>query len=124
MVSQLVGWIRNERGSQAIEFVAVLPLFFLMVTIVWQFAAGAGAKLTAEAAAMDGARMAIVDGDYQAAAQNVASRYQGVVVTKAESGDYVTVSVRLEVPLFSNAFFNTTGLSLPISSDVTLRKEN
>jgi len=44
--------LTEERGSQAIEFVAVLPLFLLAVIIVWQFALAATAKVTAEAAAM------------------------------------------------------------------------
>ncbi|MBP1930697.1 TadE/TadG family type IV pilus assembly protein [Ammoniphilus resinae] len=117
-------WLKNERGSQAIEFVAVLPLFFLMIAIVWQFTIAAGAKMTVEAAAMDGARMAIVDGDYVSAATNVASGYQGVQVSKSDMGNYVKVRVQLQVPLINHGFFRTTGLSLPVSSEVTLRKES
>lgn len=123
--------IRNERGSQLLEFVGILPLFLLMIIIVIQFAIAASAAVTAKAAAMDGARVAITDSgnDYRTAVQNVASSYNITSISKSESSDgmftYVTVHVTLEAPLLNNsAMFNTTGLSIPISAKVTLKKED
>jgi len=123
--------IRNERGSQLLEFVGILPLFLLMIIIVIQFAMAASAAVTAKAAAMDGARVAITDNgnEYITAVQNVASSYQITSVSKSESSDgmftYVTVHVTLEAPLLNNStLFNTTGLSIPVSAKVTLKKED
>ncbi len=117
-------YLRNQRGSQAIEFVAILPLFTLVVLVVLQFAMAATAKVTAEAAAMDGARMAMVDGDYDGAARKVAQKYSVTSVSKQDDGEYVTVSVTLQVPLLNNdELFKTTGLSLPVTAEVTMRKE-
>ncbi|WP_284239462.1 TadE/TadG family type IV pilus assembly protein [Paenibacillus glycanilyticus] len=113
-----------------IEFMGILPLFLLMIIIVCQFAISASAAVTAKAAAMDGARVAITENsdDYETAVRNVASSYKVLSVARSESSDgkftYVTVKVTLEVPLLNNArVFNTTGLSIPVSSEVTLKKE-
>jgi Flp pilus assembly protein TadG len=118
--------LTEERGSQAIEFVAVLPLFLLAVIIVWQFALAATAKVTAEAAAMDGARMAIVSddrADVEAAVSKVAHQYEHSV-SLSHDDRYVTVRVTLQVPLLNqDGLFDTAGLSLPVSAAVTLRKE-
>jgi Flp pilus assembly protein TadG len=117
-------YLRNQRGSQAIEFVAILPLFALVILVILQFAMAATAKVTAEAAAMDGARMAMVSGDYEGAARKVAQKYNVTSVSKQDNGDYVTVTVTLQVPLLNNdELFNTTGLSLPVTAEVTMRKE-
>lgn len=125
-------YIRNERGSQLIEFAGILPLFLLMILIVVQFALAASAAVTAKAAAMDGARVAITregfDEHYKQAVNNVASGYNVTSITRSESSDglfeYVTVKVTMEVPLLNNdALFDTTGLSLPVTAEVTLKKE-
>ncbi|WP_068777498.1 TadE family protein [Paenibacillus sp. FJAT-26967] len=125
-------WLRNERGSQAIELIGVLPLFLLMILIVWQFALAASTAITAKAAAMEGARAAmtedIMDTDYDIAARNIATGYVVKEVSRSYSGGgdntYVTVSVTLEAPLLTNSqLFDTTGLSIPITSEVTIRKE-
>jgi predicted transcriptional regulator len=127
MVDKLVRifrYLRNQRGSQAIEFVAILPLFALVILVILQFAMAATAKVTAEAAAMDGARMAMVNGDYEGAARKVAQKYEVTSVSKQDNGDYVTVTVTLQVPLLNNDdLFKTTGLSLPVTAQVTMRKE-
>jgi Flp pilus assembly protein TadG len=118
-------YLRDQRGSQAIEFVAVLPLFMLVVVVVLQFASAATAKVTAEAAAMDGARMAMVEGNYQEAVRMVVDgKYSVESVSMQANGDYVTVKVTLQVPLLdSDGIFDTSGLSLPVSAEVTMRKE-
>ncbi len=122
-------WLRNEKGSQAIEFIGVLPLFLLMILIVWQFALAAAAAVTAKQAAMEGARAAMVEEvqetSYETAVRNAASGYKVSKVAKQETSDgYVKVSVTLNAPLLSNAkLFNTKGLELPVTAEATVRKE-
>lgn len=120
-------WVKDEKGSVTIEFVGIIPLLLLMVVIIMQFAMVANTKIAAESAAMEGARMAIVDGDHNAAARNTASKYHVESVTKAETieGDhtYVTVKVTINAPLIHNNWFKTNHLTLPVSSEVTMRKE-
>lgn len=128
------GWrqyLHNQRGAQAIEFVGVLPLFILMVLIVFQFASAAITAVTVKQAVMEGARVAMVEDQgnagYQTAIRNFAGEYNIKEMSKQEyssGGDtYVTVKVTLESPLVSGALFNTSGLSIPISSSATVRKE-
>jgi Flp pilus assembly protein TadG len=123
--------LRCQRGSQAIEFIGILPLFLLMILIVWQFALVAITAVTAKEAAMEGARAAMVeeagDSGYETAVRSVASPYDPVA-TKSEFGSggntYVTVKVTLKAPLLANnQLFDTSGLELPVSSQVTVRKE-
>lgn len=124
-------YLNNERGAQAIEFVGVLPLFILMVLIVFQFASAAITAVTVKQAAMEGARAAMVEessgGSYQTAIKNFTGNYVVKEMSKTEfgSGDnqYVTVKVTLESPVISGTFFNSNGISIPISSSVTVRKE-
>lgn len=129
------GWLRHlrsERGSQTIEFIGVLPLFLLMIIIVWQFALAAAASITAKQAAMEGARAAMVEDvqgtGYETAVRNAVSSYKIKQVSKQEFGygsdTYVKVSVTLDAPLIMNdKLFNTSGLELPITAEVTVRKE-
>lgn len=125
-------YIRNEKGSQLLEFTGILPLFLLMIIIVVQVAMAASAAVTAKAAAMDGARVAMTrdssDEDYKTAVRNVASGYTVTSITRSDSSDglfqYVTVRVTMEVPLLNNKrLFDTTGMSIPVSAEVTLKKE-
>jgi hypothetical protein len=110
----------------------VLPLFLLMILIVWQFALAAAAAVTAKHAAMEGARAAMVedvrDTSFETAVRNAASSYKIKRVDKQEFGSgadtYVKVSVTLNAPLIMNdKLFDTSGLELPITAEVTVRKE-
>lgn len=99
--------------------IMILPIILLMFAAIMQFASIAVAKVTAEAAAMDGARMAIVDGDYQTAVRKVAGRYDSYSSNLSSGSDYVTVKVEIRAPVI---FFKNSG-SIPIKAEVTLRKE-
>ncbi|MEW4371507.1 TadE/TadG family type IV pilus assembly protein [Paenibacillus kandeliae] len=124
--------LQNERGAQAIEFVGVLPLFFLMVLIVFQFASAAITAVTVKQAVMEGARAAMVEqsgeSGYQTAIRNFAGNYKIADMSKSEyssgGNTYVTVKVTLESPMLSSNLFDTSGLSIPISSSATVRKED
>ncbi|RTR36327.1 hypothetical protein EKG37_01865 [Robertmurraya yapensis] len=67
-------YIKNERGSQAIEFVAMFPLIILSILIIWQIGLIAFSLVVGESAARDGARAAAIhDPDWRAVAERSAS---------------------------------------------------
>jgi hypothetical protein len=106
----------------------VLPLFLLMIFIVWQFALAASAAVTAKHAAMEGARAAMVEDaggtNVQNAVHNAASSYEISKIAKQDlSGGYVKVTVTLNAPLLNASIFKTAGLKLPITAEATVRKE-
>ncbi|MEV5030607.1 TadE/TadG family type IV pilus assembly protein [Paenibacillus sp. LPE1-1-1.1] len=121
----------NEQGSQAIEFVGVLPLFLLMILIVTQFVYAGVTVVVAKQVAMEGARAAMVEltsgANYEAAVRNAAGKYKVNSLSKHEyisgSDTYVTVKVTLESPIVTGGLFRSSGISLPVSSEVTVRKE-
>lgn len=124
--------ISNERGSQTIEFIGVLPLFLLMILILFQFTYAAITAVTAKQAAMEGARAAMVEdaggAGFETAIRNTAGNFKISSMTKSEfasgTDTYVKIKVVLEAPLIMNkGWFDTSGLSLPITSEVTVRKE-
>jgi hypothetical protein len=105
-----------------------LPLFLLMILIVWQFALAAAAAVTAKHAAMEGARAAMVEDaagtNYETAVRNAASSYEISRITKQNvAGEYVKVTVTLNAPLLNSGIFQTAGLKLPITAEATVRKE-
>lgn len=126
---RLVG---NERGSQAIEFVGVLPLFLLMILIVTQFVYAGVTVVVAKQVAMEGARAAMVEltsgANYETAVRNAAGKYKVNSLSKHEyvsgSDTYVTVKVTLESPIVTGGLFRSSGITLPVSSEVTVRKED
>lgn len=119
--------VSNEKGSQTIEFVGVLPLFVVMILIVWQFALAADRYITVKAAAMEGARagMVVTDGTADAVAQTAARNIAGpsAQVTSSGGSAYFTVKVEMKVPLLNSGLFKTAGLELPVSSSVTVRRD-
>lgn len=71
----------NEKGSQAIEFIALFPFVLLGMLIIWQVALIAYTIVVSESAARDGARAAAVhDADWKAVAERSA---MGLDVTVA-----------------------------------------
>ncbi|WNS75996.1 TadE/TadG family type IV pilus assembly protein [Bacillus sp. DTU_2020_1000418_1_SI_GHA_SEK_038] len=73
-------YVKNERGSQAIEFVAMFPLVILGFLIIWQIALIAFSLVVAESAARDGARAAAIhDPDWKKVAERSASGFKPVV---------------------------------------------
>jgi len=56
--------LKNERGSLSIEFLGILPFYFLFFLLLWQVVASGYAVLSLKAAANDGAQVYSVTGDY------------------------------------------------------------
>lgn len=66
--------MRNQQGNAAVEFVAVVPLLFLIGIAVLQVALFAHAKSLVDMAAVEAARAAAVSADPSAAARAVAEK--------------------------------------------------
>lgn len=56
--------LKEERGSLSIEFLGILPFYFLFFLLLWQVVASGYAILSLKAAANDGAQVYSVTGDY------------------------------------------------------------
>ncbi|MGN7387260.1 TadE/TadG family type IV pilus assembly protein [Sporosarcina sp. SAFN-015] len=54
--------IRNERGSMSIEFIGILPFYFLFFLLLWQVVASGYAVLSLKSAANDGAQVYALTG--------------------------------------------------------------
>ncbi|WP_221569142.1 TadE/TadG family type IV pilus assembly protein [Alkalihalobacillus sp. TS-13] len=118
MMNRFRKLVKNERGSQLIEFVAVFPMVILAMMIIWQMALVAYTVVVTEAAARDGARAAAVDGD----AEKVAERSAGNLVLQSvntDKGDEdVTVTVVANVPTVSIPFIGR--LEFTFDADATI----
>ena len=63
--------IRNERGSMSIEFIGILPFYFMFFLLLWQVVASGYAVLSLKSAANDGAQVYALTGDYREAVDAV-----------------------------------------------------
>lgn len=63
--------IRNEKGSMSIEFLGILPFYFLFFLLLWQVVASGYAVLSLKSAANDGAQVYALTGDYDDAVKAV-----------------------------------------------------
>lgn len=59
--------VKNERGSLSIEFLGILPLYFLLFLLLWQVVASGYAVISLKAAASDAAQVYAVSEDYNEA---------------------------------------------------------
>ncbi|MDA3129152.1 hypothetical protein GJS40_03625 [Aliibacillus thermotolerans] len=119
-LKKIVNYMKNERGSQLIEFVAVFPLIIFAFLFVWQMALVAYTVVVAEGAARDGARVAAVEGDGGAVYSRVESSAGGLDVlnvnTTRSSGAYgdevqveVTVALKtIDVPFIGEFDYDIT----------------
>lgn len=81
MLNKFQQYIKNQKGSQLIEFLAVFPLIVFSFLLIWQIALAAYSVVVIESSARDGARVAAVGGNYKAAVERSAS---GLVITKID----------------------------------------
>ncbi len=104
---------RRRRGSAAVEFAIAFPILLLFLIFMWEFARAEMIRQTAETAAYEGARQAIVVGGTPQDAQNtVREIMQAVGIKDTEvdvSPSVITnttsaVEVSVTVPMRSNAW--------------------
>lgn len=104
-------YVKNERGSQAIEFVAMFPLIILSILIIWQIGLIAFSLVVGESAARDGARAAAIhDPDWKTVAQRSASGIK-VNVTGGPGVEEAHVFVEITAPI----------VKLPLISDMNFK---
>lgn len=106
-----LSWMRpqGQRGSAAVEFLAVLPFVVLVVMLIWQLVLVAYCLVVAEATARDVARAAASGQDYATmllmAAENAPGMLAAeplVITSKVFKRVFVTVQIR--VPLILRGF--------------------
>lgn len=101
-------YVKNEQGSQAIEFVAMFPLIILSILIIWQIGLIAFSLVVGESAARDGARAAAIhDPNWKSVAERSASGIK-VNVTGGPGADEAHVFVEITAPI----------VKLPLISDM------
>lgn len=95
--------IRNERGSMSIEFLGILPFYFLFFLLLWQVVASGYAVLSLKSAANDGAQVYALTGSESDAREAVnesignSSLLTNATVTVSPGGDGLfdfTISAR------------------------------
>ena len=96
----LKAYVKNERGSQAIEFLALFPLMLLSILLIWQIGLISFSLVVAESAARDGARAAAIhDGEWQAVARKSAAGIKIVDVRGGPGTDEAEVILDVKAPI-------------------------
>lgn len=117
--------IGNEKGSMSIEFLGVLPFYFLFFLLLWQVVASGYAVLSLKSAANDGAQVYALSGNYNDAVDAVnesigsSSLINDVAVSVPSAGNGLfELNITAKHPLvFIPEKWKTT-MSVPISSKV------
>lgn len=101
MLKEWSSYVKNERGSQALQFVGMFPLILLSMLIIWQVGLISYSVVVAEAAARDGARAASAhDDNWEEIARNSAYGLE-VEVSGGPGTDVATVKVKAKAPIIS-----------------------
>lgn len=104
---------RSRRGATTVEFAIVVPVFFLLLTAAFEFSRLNVIRHTADNAAYEAARTAMVPGATAAEAIAKANSIMAVVgargarvtVTPSTLGPEVdTINVKIDVPLNQNGW--------------------
>ncbi len=104
---------KNRRGVTAVEFALVAPIFFLLLLVSFEFSRLNVIRHTADNAAYEAARIAMVPGATAAEAVNEANRIMNIVgargatvtVNPATLGPNTTqITVTVDVPLGQNGW--------------------
>lgn len=105
----LKSYVKNERGSQAIEFLALFPLMLLSILLIWQIGLISFSLVVAESAARDGARAAAIhDGKWESVARKSAAGIKIVDVRGGPGTDEAEVILDVKAPI----------VKLPLIADI------
>lgn len=99
--------VKNEKGSLSIEFLGILPFYFLFFLILWQVVASGYALMTLKSAANDGASVYSMTNDVNEARQTVKDSigsgsvlsFDDLVVTSTSGSGNFKVTVKGTHPL-------------------------
>lgn len=120
----------NRKGATLVEFAIVLPLLFMVFGAVFEIGRMLLLQQSADTAAYEGARCAMVPGataDESVAAAQKLLKQANLTDTKVTINPPVieehtgAISVHVDVPLAKNCwFFKTWSSAFNVTSDVTL----
>jgi len=117
-------YIKNERGSQAIEFLAMFPLIILAILIIWQICLIAFSLVVAESAARDGARAAAIhDPNWQQVAIKSASGLK-VKVTGGPGTEEAHVFIEVEAPIVKLPLISEIEFSYTVDAVMPMEEES
>ncbi|MDZ5474424.1 TadE/TadG family type IV pilus assembly protein [Bacillus sp. 31A1R] len=117
-------YINNERGSQAIEFLAMFPLIILAILIIWQICLIAFSLVVAESAARDGARAAAIhDSNWKQVAIKSASGLK-VNVTGGPGSEEAHVFIEVEAPIVKLPLISEIEFSYTVDAVMPMEEES
>ena len=98
---------QNEAGAVSIEFLGILPFFFMFFLLLWQVVGTGYAVLTAKTAVNDAAKEYAITGNYyeasEAAKKSIGSssviKYKRIEIPVSDS------SGRFEIELYTDHYF-------------------
>lgn len=123
---------KRRRGAVSVEFALCLPLVVLIFFASWEFCRANMLRHSADAAAYEGARRAIVPGATADDARDVALNVLAIIGTKDAQveiepsvidDDTKDITVKVTVPLQSNSFVQSVFLKNDIVTSFTLARE-
>jgi len=100
--------LKEERGSLSIEFLGILPLYFLLFLLLWQVVASGYAVLSIKATASDAAQVYAVSEDYyetkkvideSLSGSSIVQNHQFVIRNVGGSSDLFEIKITASHPL-------------------------
>ncbi|MDN4492244.1 TadE/TadG family type IV pilus assembly protein [Ureibacillus aquaedulcis] len=100
--------LKEERGSLSIEFLGILPLYFLLFLLLWQVVASGYAVISLKSAASDGAQVYAVSGDWleteevinkSIGSSSILSNHQVFIQNVPGNADLFEIEIKAEHPL-------------------------
>lgn len=114
---------KYRRGASTVEFIVILPLFFLLGLVVWQLVLAGMAVVDTQAAVRDAARVASTSGDEKQAVKEGKDSFgspSGYSLKKFRvdiSGERVFVKATTQIPVI---FMDTSPFTYRTQSEAPL----
>lgn len=117
----MFNFLKDDKGSQTLEFVALIPFFLIMMLMVWQFGLVAYTMVVAESAAHDGARAAAAGNNGVRAAKKTAYGFK-VEAREKKDATEVSYTVILDVPMVKLPFLSEGKITMTGRATMPLEK--
>ncbi|QCR31546.1 pilus assembly protein [Lysinibacillus sp. SGAir0095] len=120
--------LKDERGSLSIEFLGILPLYFLLFLLLWQVVASGYAVISLKAVASDAAQVYAVSEDYyetkevidqSIAGSSLLQSHSFVIQNVSGSGDLFEIKITARHPLVFLPDSMASLASITIDSEAT-----
>ncbi len=124
-LAKLLGWERDEKGVELVEFLGIMPWLLLTGLLVWQVMVFGHVALITAAAAREGARAAAAHEDAYSAVSRSVGSYQFMVSAGScgFEGMPVSATVRLKIPVIDLPYVGPAGPELWTTHTATMRCE-